>query len=760
MITSGRAALIALLLTNFLYFCWTLIFKDIESLRAIGVAVFPIFGGILSGIWLFKAYRKISDKSKYFWMLLCIGSFLIVVSNFVYLFVQVTTGKTDFPLFTSFIWQAGYIFYSIALMYKTKLWSGPFLKNPHLFNIFIFMISATVISIHYLIKPILGAVSQSFLATFLAVALPLTDLTILFITILLFQLSQHHNEKFPIFPLTIGFFIQIIADTIYVFQLSHHTYIPGNVVDVLYLLAIMVIGLVGLYAEDQSSELKWELEKPPEAKESLFPMVSVLFLIILELQSYQWHVNLLSFGLSIIFPIILTRQIFIIKRSETIMSEYQILAYFDQLTGLNNRASFNEDLDQIMEMASENNRIVGFLLIDLDRFKNINDSLGHLFGDQVLKKSAEKLKGTIGERDHIYRLGGDEFIIILPDADRNKCEYEAKTIIRQFSEPFVIGEHEVAITPSIGISLYPEDGNTAEAIHKNADVAMYLAKGRGRNNYKFINEELNQKNSRKIQLENGLRKAIDKKQLEVYYQPIIEMKSRKIKGVEALLRWKHPDLGWISPAEFIPIAEETGQIVMIGEWVLKNACQQNKAWQDAGLSPVYLSVNVSVRQFQHYEFIKTVQNILRDTGLQPEYLELEITESIMQNVKESTEILNELKTMGVKTAIDDFGTGYSSLYILRELPINTLKIDKSFIDVMADSERESLVKTIIDLGVNLNLKVVAEGIEHEHQARILTALNCSYGQGYLFSKPLDSFSFGILLHDMAVKGAQWDHAAG
>src|SRR5690606_14475442 len=388
---------------------------------------------------------------------------------------------------------------------------------------------------------------------------------------------------------------------------------------------------------------------------------------------------------------------------------------------------------------------LALLLIDLDRFKMINDTLGHHIGDNLLPICAKRLKDTLPSSNEIYRLGGDEFTIIIPNTNPNNCIITAEKILEEFSKPFVIDEYEISITPSIGISTYPNNGTNADELMKNADAAMYLAKANGKNNFQFFNSELNRQLERKVAIEHGLRKALEENELSLYYQPKVDLHSGRIIGSEALLRWNHPEFGLISPNEFIPIAEETGDIAAIGDWVLQTACKQNRKWQKMGFPFLTIAVNVSARQFQQQDFLKKIHMGLQEIGYSPKLLELEITESIMQNIKESTEMLKSLKATGIKTAIDDFGTGYSSLFILKELPIDTIKIDKAFIDDIKEAGDYSMVRPIINMGLNLNLEVVAEGIEDEFQAEVLAKNQCNYGQGYLYSKPVQAHEFEQLL---------------
>lgn len=420
------------------------------------------------------------------------------------------------------------------------------------------------------------------------------------------------------------------------------------------------------------------------------------------------------------------------KRAEKTIHK---MAFYDALTGLPNRNKLRQHLNKLL--TNPGNQMLAVLFLDLDRFKIINDTKGHSTGDLLLQKVAKRLKSAVPSDGLVSRLGGDEFIILIEDIDKKKVTEIAKRILDAFHAPIEIDQQEFFVTPSIGISIYPTDGEDEETLIKYADTAMYLAKERGKNNFQFYSSNLDDLTSRKMEIENGLRKALEQNQLMLHYQPQVELATGKIVGVEALIRWKHHELGMISPSEFIPLAEETGLIVPLGKWVLREACEQNKAWQNSGLPPIPIAVNISVRQFQDEQFVDFIMNTLDQVGLDPHYLELEITESIMQNIEKSTIILNQLKELGVKLSIDDFGTGYSSLSYLKHLPIDKLKIDKSFVDdIIHHMNQGAIVKTIIDMGHNLQYTVIAEGIEKEEQVKFLRENSCKIGQGYFFSKPL------------------------
>ncbi len=445
------------------------------------------------------------------------------------------------------------------------------------------------------------------------------------------------------------------------------------------------------------------------------------------------------------------------KRTE---EKVELLAYHDPLTGLLNRHSFKEHLENAVESARRRGRYVGTLFLDLDRFKRINDTLGYKVGDLLLQGVAERILESVRKSDKaarqvggvnsssISRLGGDEFTILLPEIrqvqDTSKV---AQRLLDSLARPFAIAGHEIFVTGSIGITVFPLDGEDADTLLKNADSAMYGAKEQGRNNFQFYSESMNAASLKRLALENSLRKAMDRQEFMLYFQPQVQIASGRTTGMEVLLRWRHPELGLVPPIDFIPLAEETGMIVPIGEWVLAAACIRNRALQEMGLEPRRVAVNISSLQFRRQSLLASVRKALDMSKLNPAYLELELTESsIMKNWEESSRILHELKAMGVRVAIDDFGTGYSSLAYLKRFPLDVLKIDYSFIkDIPADQDNAAIATAIIAMAHSLNLKVVAEGVETREQLAFLDDLGCDEVQGYFFSPALSSDKIEIYL---------------
>lgn len=420
------------------------------------------------------------------------------------------------------------------------------------------------------------------------------------------------------------------------------------------------------------------------------------------------------------------------------------LAHHDTLTGLPNRLLFSDRLSHAISQARRLDQPVALLFLDLDRFKNINDSLGHEVGDQVLRQVAKRLEALVRESDTLARLGGDEFVIALEQArDTRDATVVANKIIESLSEVIQVGPNELFVTTSIGISFFPADGEDVESLMKSADVAMYRAKECGRNLFQFFTMDMNEKVREALFMENNLRKALDNQEMTLYYQPQVEMSSGKLIGMEALLRWHHPQLGIISPMKFIPMAEDTGLIIPIGKWVLETACLQTQQWQEAGYPPCKVAVNISPKQFRNGDLVETVVSALQSSGLDAQFLELEITESVlMEDIEKSIAIMEKLNAMGITLAIDDFGTGYSSLSCLSRFPLSKLKIDKSFVQDIAEmSENNAIAEGIIALAKTLRLDVIAEGIEGERQMDFLQNKGCKQGQGYYFSRPMPAEAF-------------------
>jgi len=436
------------------------------------------------------------------------------------------------------------------------------------------------------------------------------------------------------------------------------------------------------------------------------------------------------------------------EQVQTTKEQLDHLAHYDALTDLPNRILLQDRLGQAIELAQRQGRQLAVMFMDLDQFKHINDSLGHAVGDQMLQSVAQRLAGSVRHSDTISRQGGDEFVLLLPYIEHAEdAALSAQKMLAALAPPHRIDRHDLHISVSIGISIYPDDGRDADTLIRSADTAMYHAKENGRNTYKFFEQDMNDRAVQRQTTEAGLRHALARQEFVLHYQPKINLRSGAIVGVEALIRWQHPERGLLPPAQFVPIAEDSGLILPIGRWVLRDACRQARAWQDAGLPRVTVAVNTSALEFRAKDFFENIRATLEETRLQPRYLELELTESILMRDAEPTDAtLNALAGLGVKLVIDDFGTGYSSLSYLRKFPIDTLKIDQSFVNQMtSDPDDAAIVSAVVSLSKSLKLHVIADGVETPEQYAFLLSQQCDGGQGHYFSRPVPAEEFAVLL---------------
>ena len=437
-----------------------------------------------------------------------------------------------------------------------------------------------------------------------------------------------------------------------------------------------------------------------------------------------------------------------ISDAKTHQDELARQANHDSLTGLPNRNLLWDRIDRACARTQRYGDFAAVAFLDLDNFKVVNDSLGHSLGDHLLRAVAQRLQSSLRAMDTVARLGGDEFVLVLSDQKGEpSVSGELQRIVESFSQPFAVDGRDVFITASVGVALYPQDAKDPEALMKSAELAMYRAKESGRNGYQLYTVEMQTRVTERLALEGRLRRALERGEFSLHYQPQVDLRSKRIFGVEALIRWNQPDLGMVSPAKFIPLAEETGLIVPIGAWVVRTACRQCKAWQDAGLPPVTVAVNISARQFREKNLLQVVAQILTETGLNPRQLELEVTESvIMHDAQQIIASLQAFRDMGVKLSVDDFGTGYSSLSYLKRFPVDRLKIDQSFVhDLGSDADDAAIAQAVITLGHTMGLRVIAEGVETPEQLAFLRRHECDEMQGYLFGKPMPADEFAKLL---------------
>lgn len=442
-----------------------------------------------------------------------------------------------------------------------------------------------------------------------------------------------------------------------------------------------------------------------------------------------------------------------IRTRKKIEKQIYRLAFYDSLTGLANRRMFIDHLEKEIMYRKISKSKMAVFYIDVDNFKIINDRWGHETGDHILMGVSKILKSIAGPDNLVARLGGDEFVILIKNIESEaQVEEFAKQITNDIQQPITYDNQQFYLTASVGIVIYPDHGTDVKQILKHADTAMYNVKGNGKNNYKLFNQELEITSFENALLEHALRKALKKEEFYIEYQPKYNIVTGELFGMEALVRWQHSELGRISPGKFIPLAEQTGLIVPLGEWILRKSCEQNKAWQEKGYPPMNLSVNVSIRQLEDPRFLEKVQQILNETKLDPKFLELEVTESVFADVRGAASILREVRKLGIRISIDDFGTGYSSLSYIKHLPVDVLKVDASFVrDIHKNEESRAIVKAVITLANTVGLNVIAEGVEMQQHLEELKKEGCKFGQGYYFSKPLSVTDFETMLEKMMQK---------
>jgi diguanylate cyclase (GGDEF)-like protein/PAS domain S-box-containing protein len=870
-----------------IFYLWIYVYHDNEPLRIFGAAFFPIVGAVISFVWLFRTFLHFPGKQRYSWLMLSMAALFFIVAQIVWGYQLYMYQTPPFPGWADVFWISQYLFNLAAVIYKiTVVRNIPIVH--FLFHIAIFMTIAITLSVHFLINPILESSFDSIWGVIVSLAYPIIDLALLFVTISLYYIAQYSIYKKRVSLITLGFIIQILADSIHTCLSSTDSYLPGGFLDPLWVFPLLFIGLAGINAMCSPVELNALSKDTCSVKRgyNLIPYAGVFFLLLYVIfYSRNKSIDSLDIGLTLVMLLVIIRQIIILLANRKLLQELtdkneelgkseeryrqlveispnatfvdikgrlvyinraglellgaatpeealgksvadfidgnylqtihlrrqravnqrtaieqfefpiirldgqiiyvestlagidyngknaflsvvqdvthrkkieeriKYMAYFDKLTALPNRAMFHEQLMEQIEKAKSNHCSVGVMFIDLDRFKFINDSMGHFFGDLFLKKVAQRINRILDHQGTVYRLGGDEFCVLIKNADEEKATVLAQQIIEGFTNPFILENREFFTSPSIGISFYPKDGEDGDILIRRADMAMYNAKKQGGNIYRQYTAFLEGENSYKMKMENELRKAIKNSEFFIYYQPKVNLETSQIIGLEALIRWQHPKWGLISPLQFISIAEETGLIVPIGQWVLQGACRQMKNWHDHGYTDLSIAVNISPRQFQDKNLIKMVKRVLQESKLDPQCLEIEVTENVMHNIKESFGILSELKELGVQISIDDFGTGYSSFFYLKHLPIDHIKIDKSFIDDSTISPRdEAIVKTMIHMGHHLQISVTAEGIENERQLQFLKGLQCNVGQGYFFSRPLPPVEVEKLFKKVQVKG--------
>ncbi|WP_026671728.1 putative bifunctional diguanylate cyclase/phosphodiesterase [Alkalihalobacterium bogoriense] len=753
-LNSGYSFIVVFILI-LLYIVWNLMTVQSPSLLLWGGFSFHLIASILSFWWLYATYLHTVSLLKYCWLLLALSSLL-------YFLGIVAWGLFDNSSYTifsynpaQFLWIAHTLCYLVALIIIVYYKRNLFRMYRVLFDSLIVMVIATTISWTFVIQPLMDY--NTSLAFPIELVFPIIDLGILFGVLSLSFSTVVFRTKTTV-VLTLGMLMKIIADTIYSYEKLSGIYQYGSMAEPLWVLSILLIGLAGVCFRQKIEERKPLTDsslKKQMYKQSI-PYVGVIGLFAYVVY-YTGGIDSIVFGLFVSIILIIVRQVITVVENEKLFSKLNLLneqlelkvkqrteqlektlksvefmAYYDMLTKLPNRRLFEDNVAKAIKAVDGK---LAVMILDLDRFKVINDTLGHSVGDLLLKDVSDRLKNVLTETA-IYRIGGDEFAIVLENVEIDDVKNTALTILEQISKPFFIYDRELHITPSIGISISPDNGSDCETLLMHADTAMYKVKEKGKNHFQFYHDDM--KNKTRLDLELSLRKAIMKNEFVLHYQPQTSIKTGEIIGAEALIRWKHPKKGMISPFTFIPLAEETGMISVISDWVLKTVCKQIKTWQENGIAPTKIAINISSNQFQQPDFVESIAKVIEETGVSPKYLELEITESLaMDNTENIMMKLAQLKQMGIQISIDDFGTGYSSLRYLSQFQIDKLKIDRSFIHSAEFSDKDAaIVKLITVMAKGLNLKVIAEGVEKPQQIEFLKDIGCEEFQGYYLSPPL------------------------
>ncbi|WP_191991789.1 putative bifunctional diguanylate cyclase/phosphodiesterase [Bacillus aerolatus] len=728
---------------------------------------FQIIASAVSIWWIFLTFKKTKKAERQFWLFLCLGSLSYLTALCLWSYDEFTakTHQTIYNLSGTF-WICQNIFYLLGLLLLVYQLKSRLRTMRLILDILIIMSVAAAMSWRFILTPLLSQSASKLYV--IKIIYPILDLGVLFGVLSLLTASHAiFNRKTKVL-LIFGLLLLITADTIASYLTVLKVEIVGSNIDILWGSTLLLIGLSGLYHEEQPLPQHGEVYKHKKNHflKIILPYSAVVaFFIVAGVDFYKSDTVFLSFFMVILLIII--RQIFTLfenealfnklsninehleqtvkKRTEQLeetLHEVEHIAYQDMLTGLPNRRLFEKEFSDLL-INKENQFAV--MMIDIDRFKNINDNLGHSFGDLLLQEVGERLRDNRGSHCRAFRIGGDEFSVLIKYLSIEEAEKAAMNILAKLRKPYTLKDKDIHITPSIGIALYPSDGTDFDTLLTRADLAMYEVKKKGKNDFLFY--DFSMKNLSGFELENSLHKAIEREEFVLYYQPQVSINTNEMVGAEALIRWNKAGEGLILPDRFIPLAEESGFIKWMGEWVLRAVCRQIVDWQKKGISPVKVAINISPMQFQQTDFVETVESILIETGADPKYLELEITESVaMENIEYVLCKLSSLKKIGFSISIDDFGTGYSSLKYLSQLQIDKLKIDRSFVASMEQNEKNAAIVRLTTLmAKELGMKVIAEGVENNTQAAYLKKVGCEEFQGYLFSPPLPKEQFEQLL---------------
>jgi diguanylate cyclase (GGDEF)-like protein len=683
-------------------------------------------------------------QDDFFWLLMGLGSVCFLVAQCILTFYDLS-GYVPIPVpgLADVFWNLQTVFHISAFFYLLYKRKSMFTGLNFVFNTLIIGLVAGLLSWEFVVKPYLSVLmsENSPLAVASALIYPISDVVMTFFAFLIFFAYRDLIEAKVLMLMTSGFLLFVCADTFYFIQVALGEYTVGTWIDPIYSAALFVISLSGLYSRSSGVKI-WKKEAKVHFVYLIIPYASLVLLLGVAICRMD-TADSLMIGTTITILLIIVRQIIILLENDSLVGKLKEALLFmshqadhDEMSKLPNRRLFERLLGEALQT---NDRMCAVLFTDLDRFKDVNDSLGHAVGDQLIRQAAQRLQEVIGPAHTVARFGGDEFAILLElSSGREQALEISKQITQAFSQPFQNGNHNIQTSISIGVAIYPTDGSDVSELMKNADAAMYRTKEMGGNSYHFFNQELKERNSNKMSMERDLWRALDQGEFELYYQPQVEPSTRSIVGAEALVRWRRPDGIVISPALFIPLAEETGMIIRLGQWVLRTACEQALKRERQGHAPIQISVNVSPRQLQQEDFVDTVRTILVETGFHPARLVLEITEGVaIEQSAETIKKLHALKELGLQLSMDDFGTGYASIGYLQTFGLDSLKIAQTFIKEMTEKpEHTKVVQAIMAIASILNLKVIVEGVETEDQYAFFKNYDKCWIQGYYFYKPM------------------------
>jgi diguanylate cyclase (GGDEF)-like protein len=772
---------------------FALVIKN-EALKVAYFDIAPVVINVLATVLLFwaaKRTRTTSHRLSLAWLLFAIAQLLYTLGDITWMVLELILKTAPYPSIADLFYMLNYPFFLVATFFLSNERSSPIKYLERSLDMLITLVAALLAIWYFLLRPLsLMAATASPLQSFLTIAYPAGDIVLFIALIWLFNHDPKRFSTIPVLFLFSGAFVTIIFDTIYSYQSYLGTYKGGSIIDIGWILSYLLIGLAAFHQamftghEETMGRQQKLLQKFQGLLNFSIPyfpyfwMVIAYLLLFIDSRISRTEISsTLYFGVGLIIVLVILRQFIALYENsvlnrklrlalDKVRSQTRVLeitnkeleveienrikveeqlsydALHDSLTNLPNRAMFVEKLRQIIietKVSPEINYSV--LYMDIDQFKVINDSLGHHMGDELLKIMSARLKNCLRSTDAVARLGGDEFVFLIENIpSENAVDIIINRIKSELSSVIMLDGHPIFITTSIGVVWTLRGYDTPENVLRDADLAMYHAKHLGKDRFEVFHEGLRLQAISRLEIEENLRKAIKHQELELYYQPILELDNNQIVGFEALIRWNHPTFGIVYPAEFLPVAEETGLSKSIGQWCITEACRQIKNWQDEwpDTRHCYISINVSVKQFTGEDFIARVKSVLRETGVNPADIRLEITENtLIEYTEEVLKKFTELRDLGIKVSIDDFGTGYSSLSYLKDLPAASLKIDQSFIrEIGINKSSMDLIKTMLSIGNDMGLEVIAEGIESPHQLQELINLSCKYGQGFLLALPM------------------------